>query len=178
MRILYLLLTIISCAAWVHGAPPPEPHNTAAQQTSPQNRANTNDRSGVPVDDSNHQETGRTPAEGLASRHISRPGHPRNSDPLRTNRSRQILNSSQRATSGYGANARQATSERESAGRAKLHANQTPNHTVSIRPAQALGGVPTGLRHRGPNPAVLSGEGRSKGANIATIGRTHLDRRP
>ena len=118
--------------------------------------------------------------------HAPAQNHPRSRAGLTAgNRSKQLPTSRKRFLPRNAASLRQPTSARSgAAAKSALIQNETAKHALpvqstSVRPSVAsLNPLPTNVRHRGSNPAVVGGLANSRNSDTGAINGTGMHRRP
>jgi hypothetical protein len=127
------------------------------------------------------------PASAVRSANASGKNHPRNRASVTpANRSKRLPYSRKRSMPENAMNSHQPGSDK-SGGAAKggLVRNEPVNNALPVRPTSAVRAPVTSLnpslncvRHRGPNPAVVTGSANSNRRNAGAINGTLMHRRP
>jgi hypothetical protein len=160
----------------------------ASQQTSPANSASDHPRDpdalhrdAASPRDGRHQTGGKASDEQRNHGRASDPNHPPSRAPLiKVNRPKQLPNSRQRSLPG---NALHQPGSNKSGGAAKggLIQNETVNNALAVRTPSVVRPTvlsPNNVRHRSPNPAVVSGSPNSHSSNTGSINGTRMSRKP
>ena len=167
-----LFLSLIVTMSWA-ALMPGTSYAAPSQQTSAASSATT------PV-------AGNPSKEQRYPRHASDKNHPRSRASLTAaNHPKQLPNGRKRSIPGNAANLRQHGSGKSgAAAKGGLIQNETakdalPVRSTSVRPIVAsLNPLPTNVRHRGSNPAVVGGLANSGNSNTGAINGTGMHRRP
>ncbi len=118
--------------------------------------------------------------------HASEKNHPHSrAGQIASNRPKQLPTTQKRPLPRNAASLRQPASARSgAAAKSALIQNETAKHALpvrstSVRPSVAsLNPLPTNVRHRGSNPAVVGGLASSGNSNTGAINGTGMHRRP
>ena len=184
-----LLLLLMIWAAWAQRTGYAIPSNLMSQPRSPESSANRT--SGHPGDAgrATRADNRRPSAEGKSSELHRNHGQasvtiplPKRASPVKTSHFIQHANGPQLSLRGNVMNPRPpGWASSGSAARSGLVANPAGHHASPVRMASAVRPPAPSLstvRHRSPNPAVVSGVTNLHGRNSAAINGTGMNRRP
>jgi hypothetical protein len=186
MRAIGLVFLTLGYAASVLGAAGWGQSVVASQQASPPSAANTvgnhsrETEHATATDGGTH--LGKAPDDQQNHRNISGNKFPTSNSSLsKSNRPSGLPNRHQRSAAEDSKNFHRPGSGK-SGGAAKngFTRNETVNHASSNRaPSAAQRSVPSlgNVRHRGPNPAIISRAGSSSTRNTAALDGTHMNRK-
>lgn len=122
--------------------------------------------------------------------HASDKNHPHSrAGQIASNRPKQLPTTQKRPLPRNAAGLRQPASARSgSAAKSALIQNETAKHALPVRSASlrsslasrnpSLSLLPNNGRHRGPNPAILTGSANAASSNTGAINGTGMHRRP
>lgn len=186
MKAAGLVFLTLGYAAWTVGAAYAAQSVVASQQASPPSAANTVDNHSRETEHATATNggthLGKASDDQQNHRNISGNKFPTSNSSLsKSNRPTGLPNRRERSAAEDSKNSHRPGSDK-SGGAAKngFTRNETVNHASSNRaPSAARPSVPSlgDVRHRGPNPAIISGAGSSHTRNTAALDGTHMNRK-
>jgi len=187
MKTACFLLMTIGWAALMHGMAYATTLSPASQQTSQESAARTiSNHPGdawqrTSADSAKEQKNGKDSNEGRNPHHALERNLARGHASLnQTKRPTPVPSNRVRSGSATAINLRQPGSVRSGAEGKGLIQNETLKGIVPVRPPSAVrpaSAARSNVRHRSPNPAIITGLVNSKTGNTGAINGSRMDRR-
>lgn len=179
---------MISCALLAPATACADSARPASRQSPPGNAANSVSNHPYGAGLAASPESGKdqkivSPSgERLDHRQVSEKNHAPSRTPVASHHPKQTPNNQEHWLSGNAINVRQPGSDkRRAVAKSGLIQRHTVNSALPVRSANSIGPtapVRNNVRHRGENPAVISGSANSVVRNTGAINGTSVHRRP